>query len=305
MKILPNTIICFHEIKSQELLNYAFESLKKNYYIIGMEELEDYYYNNKDLKNSCHITFDDGDMSFYNNALPIIKKHKIRVSTYVSPLVAKEYKNFWFQEIVGYNVEKLFKIIKKVTNIKSGDFQPGEVKKILKTLQLEVIWEIIKLYQLETQTQAKPPMNMTDKHLIELKSSGLVEIGAHTLHHPILTNETIAFATNEITGSIDQLSDILNHETKYFVYPNGAYGDREIEILKDKGIRLAFTSNRDKISRSNNPLCIPRSGSPFISELRNNDAYIFSKCFVQLLAGEKRYYKYANTWSSMVSKVLK
>ena len=305
MRILPNTIICLHEILNQKWLNNTFESLIKNYHIIDIEELENYYYKNKRLKNSCHITFDDGDISFYKNALPIIKKHKIHVSIYVSPFIAKERKNFWFQEVRGYNEEKLLEIFKKVTHSKIEHIQPVEIKKILKTLQLEIIWEIIKLYQKETNTHPKSPMNMTDKQLIEVKSSGFVDIGAHTLNHPILINETHAIASNEITGSIDQLSDILNCEIKYFVYPNGNYGEREINILKDKGIKLSFTTKREKISPINNPLSIPRSGSPFISELKNNDAYIFSKCLVQLLAGENLYYKYAKSWNSVASNILK
>ena len=305
MKILPNTIICLHEIHNQNWLNNTFETLIKNYRIIAIEELEDYYYRNINLRNACHITFDDGDLSFYKNVLPIIKRHKIHVSTYVSPLMAKDQENFWFQEIRGYNEQKLIESYKKVTNKKIENIQPVEIKKYLKTLPLEIIWEIIKLYQKETNTHPKSPMNMTEKQLIEVKSSGLVDIGAHTLNHPILTNESNSSASNEIIGSIDQLSDILNCEIRYFVYPNGAYGEREIEILKNKGIKLAFTTEREKISPINNPLSIPRSGTPFISELKNNDLYIFSKCMVQLLAGENRYYKYANAWSSIASKILK
>jgi len=305
MKILPNTIICFHEIHDQNYLNTAVESLLKYYNIISIAKLEDYFYKNENLKNSCHITFDDGDISFYNNAFPVIKKHSIQVSIYVSPLMAQSQKNFWFQEIRGYNMEKLFEIYKNITNNKLENNHPSEIKKFLKLLPLEAIWEIIKLYQKKTNTEDFTSMNMTEKQLIEVKSSGLVEIGAHTLNHPILINETDAIADDEIIGSIDQLSHMLHSEIKYFVYPNGAYGEREINILRNKGIKLAFTTKRDKISTINNPLSIPRSGSPFISELKNYEVYIFSKCLVQLLAGEKRYYKYANTWSSIASNILK
>lgn len=305
MKILPNTVICLHEVPSQQWLSNILELLTKNYHVIGLEELEEYYYKKKPLKNSCHITFDDGDLSFYNQAFPVIKKHRIPVSTYVSPLMAREGKNFWFQEIGGYQELKLLEISKKVAHHNWGYIESGEIKKFLKTLPLEIIWEIIKAYQKETQTPPKSPMNMTDKQLIEIKSSGLVEIGAHTLTHPILPNETMATASREISGSIDLLSSLLNDQVKYFVYPNGSYGEREINLLKEKGIKLAFTTKREKISPEQNPLEIPRSGSPFISELRNGNVYIFSKCAAQLLAGEKRYYHYAKTWSSIVSRVLR
>lgn len=303
MKILPNTIIYFHEIQDKQWFYRIVESLVKNYHIIGLNELEEYYYNNKSLKNSCHITIDDGDLTFYTNGYPIIKKFNIPVSMYVSPLMAKQRKNFWFQEIRGYNTEKLGEIITKEYDYKLDHKGVSEIKNFLKTLQVDDILRIIKIYQTETATPAKMAMNMNEQQLIEVSNSGLVDIGAHTLNHPCLVNEKDEIAAFEISESIDKLSSLLNKEIKYFVYPNGDYGDREISILKSKGIKLAFTTERGKLSNQDNPLKIPRSGSPIVSTFNNNKAYTFSKCLVQLMAGEDLYYKYANSWESLVSKM--
>lgn len=303
MKFLPNTIVYFHEVHDQKWLTKIIELLSKNYNIIGLQELENYYYGNKDLKNSCHITFDDGDISFYHNVLPIIKKYKMPVSTYVSPLMAQKGKNFWFQEIKDYDRDKMVEIIKKVTKLEVENNTEVDVKTLLKRLKIEEILEIINVYQRETNTLPKESMNMNSKQLLDVKSTGLVDIGAHTLTHPLLINETEEIALKEIGESIDLLSNVLGSDVKYFVYPNGNYSEREIEILKRKGIKLAFTTERGKISHSNNPLSIPRSGSPVISNLYNNNAYLYAKCLVQLIAGEKRYYKYANTWNAVVSKL--
>lgn len=270
--------------------------------MVSLGELEDYYYNNKDLKNSCHLTFDDGDITFYKNALPIIKKYNIPVSVYVSPLMASGEKNFWFQEINDYKPDELSKIIWKITGKSIENKTFFAIKEYLKTLQIDEISEIIRRYQLETQTPVKPPMNMNVNQLMEVKSTGLVDIGAHTLNHPILTNETDEVASSEIITSIDLLKEMLNCEIRYFVYPNGNYSEREIDILKNKGIKLAFTTERGKITHLNNPLSIPRNGAPFVS-MYNNKAYFLFKCCVQLLAGEKRYYKYASTWGSILSKL--
>ena len=285
MRILPNTIWFLHEIHNTNWLNNIFELLKQNYSMVSAADLENYYYNAGYLKNTCHITLDDGDISFYNNTLPLVKKHNIPVSIYVSPLMAKEKKNFWFQEIRGYNEEKLIEAIKKVIGTKDEEIQPFSPKAYLKSLKLEVIREIISLYQKETNTPPKPPMNMTINQLKEVNSCGLVEIGAHTLNHPILANEDDGTAENEIIKSIDNLADILNSEIKYFAYPNGRhgldFGEREINILRNKGIKLAFSTNRKKMSLTNNPLSIPRSGSPLISDAGNNQFLSYSKCIVQ------------------------
>jgi peptidoglycan/xylan/chitin deacetylase (PgdA/CDA1 family) len=264
--------------------------------------LEEFYYNKKSIKNSCHITIDDGDLSFYNNAFPIIKKFNIPVSMYVSPLMATERKNFWFQEIRGYNAIVMGEIIAREYNYKQDHQGMEEIKNFLKTLQIEEILRIIKLYQKKTATPPKPPMNINQKQLIELSNSGLVDIGAHTLNHPRLINEKDDVSSYEISESIDRLSDVLKRKIKYFVYPNGDYGDREISFLKSKGIKLAFTTERGRLSNQDHPLKIPRSGSPIISNFNNNKFYTFSKCLIQLMAGENLYYKYASSWDSLVSK---
>ena len=300
MKVLPNTIITFHEINDPKWLNDILLALKKIYNLVPVTDFENYYYHNANLKNACHLTFDDGDLSFYKNAMPLILKHKVPVSTYVSPLVAKERKNFWFQAIRGYHEEILIKIINKIIPDQSINIELNNIKGFLKTLQIETIWEIIRLYQKETNTSPKSPMNMTDKQLIEINSTGLVKIGAHTLNHPILINESYESSMNEITKSIDQLSEILNCETRYFVYPNGDFGEREINILREKGVKLAFSVQQGKISLDNNYYALPRSGSPFISDSRNSTAYAYSKSILQLSVGENRYYKLSKIWNSLL-----
>jgi len=302
MKILPNTIIYFHEIQDKISFSNIIETLIKDYNIISLNDLEEFYYNNKKLKNSCHITFDDGDITFYNNAFPLIKKYNIPVSLYVSPAIAIEGKNFWFQEIKGYDNKKLFKSFEKVTNNKIENSENIDVKSYLKTLSIDSINEIIKVYQKDTNTPQKSSMNLNEKQLIELQTSGLVEIGAHTINHPLLTNESNEISKYEISESIDQLSNILNKKVSYFVYPNGSYSEREILFLKEKNIKLAFTTDRGKLSRKNNPLSIPRSGSPLISQLYKNKAVAYSKFFVQSITGEDLYYKYADKWASMFMK---
>lgn len=301
MKVLPNTVIYFHEVQDQNRFINILESLLKNYHIISINELEEYYYRDGHLKNSCHITFDDGDISFYTNVFPVIKKYKIPVSLYVSPLIALENKNFWFQEIKGYNPLKMAQIIEQVTKVSVKDL--SFIKDFLKSLPINVILEIIKVYQKETNTPLSSPRNMNVTQLIELKASGLVEIGAHTLNHPLLINESDEVAEFEISESINLLGNILDTPVSYFVYPNGDYSAREMAILNKKGIKLAFTTERGKLSKEINPLSIPRSGSPIISNLNNNKAYTYSKCLVQLVAGENLYYKCANSWESFVSKV--
>lgn len=276
MKFLPNTIINFHDVYDNEWMNRVLLLLKRNYQIIGINEVEKYFYEGHKLKNACHITFDDGDLSFYNIVFPLLKKYQIPVSIYVSPLMVRERKNFWFQEIRGYDPIKLRQILEKTNPTRKLKENKIPSNALLKTMSIQAIWDVIHHYQEETGTPTKSCLNMTPIQLLELHKSGLVAIGAHTLYHPILQNESDKISFFEIKSSIEELNEMLHFKVKHFAYPNGKlgldFGQREINILKDCGIRLSFSTENRSFKRKDNVFNIPRkvinSGSPVYIKIR-------------------------------------
>jgi len=282
MGFLPNTVINFHAVYDSEWMESTLLLLKKLYNIISIQDLEKFYYQGLKLRNACHITFDDGDSSFYETVFPLLQKHKIPVSIYVSPLIAEKKGNFWFQEIRDYEKNILGNIIGERINSKPANNSSIHLMAMLKSMKLADIWETIKEYQKRTNTQLKPNVNMDKTQLQELHKSGLVAIGAHTLNHPILKNESDEVAFKEIKFSVEGLSELLGGKVKYFAYPNGTpdldFSEREQEWLKSLDIKLAFSTENRSFNRKDNPLAIPRNG---ISRGSHN----FIK--MKLLAGRK------------------
>jgi peptidoglycan/xylan/chitin deacetylase (PgdA/CDA1 family) len=260
--ILKSSIVNLHEVNSKYWLEMFFKLLKKNYSLISIDELDDLYYTNKKVSNFCHITFDDGHNSFYEIAFPLIKLYNIPVSLYISPLSATQKINFWFQEISGYDENMLKKLINEVLNFPFVKHKTIPTITYLKMLPVDLIWEIIVRYQNVTKTSRKPFLNMNMDQIKEVNKSDLVTIGAHSLTHPILSNESNNRAIKEINESIAGLEEILKIKIKYFAYPNGYpdldFGEREIRILYNVGIRLAFSTEKKMIDVCDNPLCIPR-----------------------------------------------
>ena len=263
MNLFKNTIINFHSITSKAWMEKVFILLKNRYRLISVRELESYYYEGKRLDNTCSITYDDGHESFHSIVFPLLKKYEIPASLYVSPLMIKERKNFWFQEIENYDDNILYESIDDL--FKSNDFKNNiSIGEIFKSMKLNDIWDAIYRYMDHTGVEPKKCVNLDSEQLIEIKNSGLVTIGAHTLNHPILSNEDDKIALNEIKESIDQLSDLINTKIKYFAYPNGIpnvdFGYREVKVLKDLGIKLSFSTENKAFSMEDDPLNIPRNG---------------------------------------------
>jgi peptidoglycan/xylan/chitin deacetylase (PgdA/CDA1 family) len=277
MKLLPNIILNFHAIKEPKWFENILKIIQRLYNPVNYEDIENYYLNGKTLKHACHITFDDGHVSFYNVVFPLLKKHNIPASIFVSPKIITERTNFWFQEIDDYDFEVFNKLINKRFEFTSNENIPVFVK--LKSLQINEIWEIIHTYQAQTNTPPKSCVNMDIQQIREIHQSGLVNIGAHTMTHPILKNENDDSVKYEIGNSISELSELLNKPIYSFAYPNGKpgfdFGKREIEFLKNNNIRLAFTTEERTLRLNDSLLNIPRSGFE-----GGSTPYIYSKLFL-------------------------
>jgi peptidoglycan/xylan/chitin deacetylase (PgdA/CDA1 family) len=282
MKIFPNTVINFHEINNYKWMDRVFQLLKRNYNIIPLNEIKEFYYENKPLKNCCHLTFDDGDVSFYNIVFPLLKKHNISASIYVSPMATTERRNFWFQELRDYDKNNLYKVLNDVLNKTAIEVDSIPLGAVLKSLRVDTIWEIIKRYQMVYNISPKPPINMEVWQLKEIHASGLVSVGAHTLTHPILKNESDKKSEEEIKRSVKELCDILNTKIDHFAFPNGTpeldFSNREMNYLSESGVKIAFSTEIKSFNENDNPFSIPRNGVTY-----GNQSFILFK----LISGSK------------------
>jgi peptidoglycan/xylan/chitin deacetylase (PgdA/CDA1 family) len=261
---LPNTIINFHVIQNAQWMEDILKVLKRRYKMVSAKDLENFYYQGQDLQHACHITVDDGDVSVYSHLFPLIQKYQVPISIYVSPRAVMTGENFWFQEIKGYDLQSLLKVYNRIYGEKHVFTGKNQVIGLIKSLPLKEIKGLLAAFKSEFGIPDKPRRSMNLEQLKELKASGLVDIGAHTMQHPILKNESFETAKDEIQQSVLQLNQILDQETRLFAYPNGVpvidFGEREMNVLQDCGIKLAFSTEARKFSTQDHPLSIPRRG---------------------------------------------
>lgn len=76
---------------------------------------------------------------------------------------------------------------------------------------------------------------LTEKEIKELISSGLVEIGAHTLDHFYLKQAPITVTRRQIFESKELLEERFGVEVKTFAYPYGAFSPETVELVKEAG----------------------------------------------------------------------
>lgn len=276
-----NKVLNFHLVNDIEWFERIISLVKSRYNIVSIDTLCEYYEGSTDLKNACHITIDDGDKTFYEIIYPVLKKHNIPASLYVSPKIFNKQINYWFQEIEGYDFDIVKQVVADMTGTPVEKLKPYPVWDIMKVMKIEMIHNILAEYRKRTGTLFKPYQNMSVAELKEVDGYGLVTIGAHTMNHPILHNETDESSRYEISNSVSELEELLGHPVKYFSYPNGIPGydftDREIGYLKDSDISLSFSTEAVNFSSADNRLSIPRIG------VSNSESMLFLK--IKLFSG--------------------
>lgn len=259
-----NFAFYLHDQKSQEEFERTLLWFKSRYNLVSINELREHIYDGKPLKNACMLSVDDGWRSTYDIIYPVMKKHNVPFTIFVSPEVMETGMNFWYYTLRFCNEDEVKDIM-----VKRGYFSE-EVKKypaelILKEILIDEVYDVFAEY-LEKHPEVQIPRGfMNTEEVLELHKSGLVEIGAHTMIHPILKAEDSRRSLQEITRSTDKLSSILNKQVKSFAYPNGLenvdFCDRDANHAKAAGIDMAFSVDPGVITPDTNPLSIPRWGS--------------------------------------------
>ncbi len=117
--------------------------------------------------------------------------------------------------------------------------------------------------KLENEPAGSPEQRaLTLDELKELADNELVEIGAHTVTHPMLAKLPVADQRAEIFQSKSYLETVLDRPVTCFSYPNGSSSEETESIVRDAGFMCACTSYNDVIWRGTNRYQLPRFWVP-------------------------------------------
>jgi peptidoglycan/xylan/chitin deacetylase (PgdA/CDA1 family) len=91
---------------------------------------------------------------------------------------------------------------------------------------------------------------LTPGMMQEMRASGLVEFGAHTVSHANLSRLPAADARAEIAESRHDLEDLLGDEVRHFAFPYGGAGEagpREFGLCRELGFETAATTRKGNL----------------------------------------------------------
>jgi peptidoglycan/xylan/chitin deacetylase (PgdA/CDA1 family) len=99
---------------------------------------------------------------------------------------------------------------------------------------------------------------MSKGELCALAASGVVEVGAHSVHHPLLTGLSSDRKAREIVDSRRDCGAMLGRAPAAFAFPNGDLDEECVALVREAGFSLACTSQQDLAWADGNVFLTPR-----------------------------------------------
>lgn len=215
------------------------------------------------------VTFDDGYADNHDLALPILRRFRVPATVFVATGFLNGGR--MFNDTVIESVRRLVGPLPAldgvelpVTAIGSDADRRALIGAILASVKYMTLEERATfLEQLTAHVQGELPRDlmMTETQVAALAHAG-VEIGAHTVNHPILNRLTGAAARDEIARSRDDLEALTGTPVRLFAYPNGRLGQDfdpvHCDWVSELGFDAAVTTHRGVSSHASDPFMLPR-----------------------------------------------
>lgn len=225
------------------------------------------------------ITFDDGLLSVYTEAWPILKRLQLPALLFVLPGLSEQGKLIWADRILvrliatdaglldlqeygldtlrlHSDIEHRHKLISDLlTRLKA-------LPHVRREAVVHHIMTSIPAGSNEDQLAATFKL-MTPKQIRQMGADHLIEIAGHTDSHPILSTLGRNEQRQEIIGGLEKLRDWGIDAIKIFAYPNGRPSDFDsdsMNILAERGISHAVSTVDGLHDRTDDPMSIKRVG---------------------------------------------
>jgi peptidoglycan/xylan/chitin deacetylase (PgdA/CDA1 family) len=241
------------------------------------------------------VTFDDGYADNLHAAKPLLARHDVPATVYVTAGQVGGQREFWWDELDRLLLQpgELPPVLRLSLNGGTREWRldgagrytehertrhrdwhierpddPGPRQRLFRAL-FEVLYRLPTeekwrlLEEVRTWASASPVARpshrtLTSEELAQLTGDGLVDIGAHTMTHPVLATLPPADQRKEILESKSCLEAMLGRPVASFAFPHGSTTPEAVASLAQAGFTSACSSLPAAVFRGADRFHLPR-----------------------------------------------
>ena len=231
--------------------------LKKHYTLVPLSRVAAHYAGRAELpaRAAC-VTIDDGFADAFEVAFPLLRRHGVPATLFVITDFLDGRAWMWTDKLrhvaLTTSAERLaaevggrsfdLKLAGRDSRIGAAGRVNSELKRLAPREREEAIGRIADEHAVELPP--RPPAEfapITWGQAREMDAGGL-EVGSHTVSHPILTTTDDDELRRELRDSRARLEEELGHTVELFCYPNGSYDERVRSETASAGYACAVTT---------------------------------------------------------------
>ena len=241
-----------------EAFDRQVSCLKKHFTLVGIDELCAFAAGKTIPPNSVAITFDDGYLDNYVQALPILKRHDAKAIFFLSTAYIAERRMYWWDRVAyivkhsmldRVDLEYPFRIQIPLANRKLAVDRILRIVKTHQPLDLERFLEVLAkaarvTWSRQMERAFAERLLLTWDHVRELRKAGM-DIQSHTRTHRVLQTLLPVELREELAGSRADLERELGETPRALAYPVGhpVLGTSPIRAaLETAGYELGFSN---------------------------------------------------------------
>jgi peptidoglycan/xylan/chitin deacetylase (PgdA/CDA1 family) len=199
----------------------------------------------------CLLTFDDGWKDTYTRALPRLTEFRMPAVVFVTIRYVGGNNAPWVERLAGRwrDPERRAQVRTKISRMVTTAAQEASLEEAVEYLKHmaaaqrnQILAELLHEEEGGAAAEAVDQMLKWDQ-VVALSKEG-IEIGAHTVTHPLLTFEDDEMIEGELRISRQILEAKLGKTVSAFAYPNGDWDERIRQLVIRTGYRCAFTTRR-------------------------------------------------------------
>jgi peptidoglycan/xylan/chitin deacetylase (PgdA/CDA1 family) len=271
--------------------------------VMPLTELVDRYKRKALPRDAVAITFDDGYVDNLTNAKPALGRYGLAATLFLATGTVGSRTEYWWDELarmillnsdgidatvqIGAEAVSLRVSAGGDANVASWRTWTGP-KTQRQTAYLEV-WGKLRLCSnaeilaamtmLRAQIGSGPPSEqdfpMSSAEIVRLLADGLVELGGHTISHPVLPSLSADEQKREMADGKAACDALSGHRVTGFAYPYGEFDEQSARLAQDCGFEWACSTEAKGLGRPGTDLfLLPRiqvmdwNGETFARALR-------------------------------------